>query len=169
MTMGGSVCRGKFEDEAWNQRYKELIDYKTKHGNCIVPRNYKPNKQLGAWVMHQRYQYRKLHQGKKSSMTEERIDKLEEIGLEWNVSHLAGAMKVDDEAWNRKYGELIEYKEKHGNCIVPRNYKSNKPLGEWVVNQRRQYRLLQEGKHSRMTEERVTKLEKVGFKWKIRG
>jgi len=83
----------------WNFRYGQLIEYKEKHGHCNVPQLYEPNKKLGTWVHyqrlgmwvgHQRTQYRLLQQGKQSSMTEERIDKLEEIGFVWDVTHLRG-------------------------------------------------------------------------------
>jgi len=75
-------------------RFKELIEYKAKHGDCFVPDNYGPNKQLGTWVNTQRRQYRFLQQGKHSQMTEERINKLEEIGFKWDASHLKGKGKA---------------------------------------------------------------------------
>lgn len=37
------------------------------------------------WVEHQRRQYRLLKEGKKSSMTDERIQQLEDLGFEWEV------------------------------------------------------------------------------------
>jgi len=112
---------------------------------------------------------RLLQQGKKFWMTEERVNKLEEIGFVWDASYRPREANVDDEAWNQRYGELIEYKQKHGHCNVPFQYEPNKPLGNWVSTQRKQYRLLQKGHKSPMTTERIDKLEEIGFKWKARG
>jgi len=148
------------KDEAWDLRFNELAAYEEKHGDCLVPQHYKPNKQLGAWVDKQRAHYRFLQEGKKSSMTDERIDKLEEIGFVWNT---------DAEAWEANLTDLVKYEEEHGDCIVPRRYKPNKQLGNWVAMQRKQYRLRQEGKKTQITEARIVKLEGIGFKWRVRG
>ena len=67
--------------------------------------------------------------------------------------------------WNQRLEELKEYKEKHGNCNVPRGYSANKPLGEWVRTQRKQYRLKQEGRKSTMTKARIDQLNAIGFVW----
>ena len=66
------------------------------------------------------------------------------------------------------FSELIEYKAKHGDCLVSQRYEENKKLGLWVKEQRTQYRLLQDGEHSQITEERVAKLEGIGFCWSLK-
>ena len=38
-------------------------------------------------------------------------------------------------------------------------------LGSWVAVQRREYKLLMEGKPSRLTKERIRRLEGIGFEW----
>jgi len=63
----------------------------------------------------------------------------------------------------------MEYKNEYGNCNVPNRYEPNKQLGPWVHTQRQQYRLLQQGKKSHMTDERIAKLEKIGFQWRLNG
>jgi len=156
------------DNDTWHQRCKELTDYKNEHGNCLVPKGYEPNKQLGRWVTRQRKQYRFLQEGKQSQMTDERITKLEEIGFVWDASCLHGGQPNND-TWNQRHKEMIEYKHKHRDCNVPQGYKANKQLGMWVSKQRQQYRFLQEGKQSAMTEERIAKLEEIGFKWKVGG
>jgi len=150
----------KANSSSWNQKYDELKKYKQKHGDCNVPRHNKSFTQLGNWVYSQRTQYRYLQQGRQSSMTTERIDKLEELGFVWS--------KVDDHSWHQRYKELIEYKETHGHFSVSTLDKTKKQLGLWILTQRRQYSLLQQGKKSHMTTERIEKLEKVGFIWKKR-
>ena len=68
-------------------------------------------------------------------------------------------------AWNDLHRLLVEYEAEHGNCLVPTVYPKNQALGTWVANQRAQYRLRREGKHSFLTEERIKKLEDLGFEW----
>ena len=60
------------------------------------------------------------------------------------------------------FDQLKSYKAKHGHCNVP---KRTGKLGTWVNFQRVQYRLLQEGKHSYICDERIRKLESVCFQW----
>lgn len=56
--------------EQWMSRYKELIEWKRKHGNCNVPQR---EKKLGCWVSTQRTQYKLLCEGRPSQMNQERI------------------------------------------------------------------------------------------------
>ena len=57
---------------------KELKDYKDIHGDVNIPAN-GPNNTLGKWVMNQRYYYKEQHQGRKNSLTPERIQDLENV------------------------------------------------------------------------------------------
>ena len=66
-------------EDAWNQMFQELQEYKRVHDHCNVPAKYNDNPQLGTWVDGQRQQKR---QGKLSS---KRIQKLEAIGFQWTL------------------------------------------------------------------------------------
>ena len=76
---------GLTADELWNQRLEELKEYREKHGNCYVPQRYSANKSLGQWVINQRHYYKLKENGKKSTMTDERILELEAIGFVWKA------------------------------------------------------------------------------------
>ena len=66
---------------------------------------------LGIWVMRQRQEYKKfLANSEDSSLTEDRIKKLDDVGFIWDHH---------EDAFNFRFMELIEYKEKYGNCAVP--------------------------------------------------
>ena len=78
----------------WETKLAELAAYKEEHGHCNVPRTYEANKELERWVMRQRTEYRLLMEGKRSSMTEERIAMLNQIGFVWETSHL-GAWQLN--------------------------------------------------------------------------
>jgi hypothetical protein len=66
-----------------------------------------------------------------------------------------------------RLNELREYHAIHGDCNVPSSYAENPKLATWIKCQRRQYKLLQEGKTSNMTLERMTELHKIGFCWRV--
>ena len=72
-------------ESAWMERYHELVEYAKCHGNCIVPRNFSENPELGIWVVLQRQEYKRRKEGKLNRyLTEERIRMLEEIGFDWD-------------------------------------------------------------------------------------
>mmetsp|Transcript_43084 Transcript_43084/g.104244 ORF Transcript_43084/g.104244 Transcript_43084/m.104244 type:complete len:833 (+) Transcript_43084:318-2816(+) len=60
--------------------------------------------------------------------------------------------------WDEKYDELKQFKEKHGHCKVPQN-EANGALGKWVKLQRKKRA------QGKMPDERVTRLEAIGFAW----
>ena len=71
----------------WDTKFNELVAYKDAHGgSCNVPtKGYAENPQLGTWVKYQRAQYKKFQQDPSTSfMTQERIERLQSIGFEWN-------------------------------------------------------------------------------------
>jgi hypothetical protein len=76
-------------------------------------------------------QFKLRHQGKHTTLTEERMQSLNDLGFVWS-SH--GAI------WDDRLEELQRYNETHGHCNVPKNYPDNKGLAVWVKCQRRQVR-----------------------------
>jgi len=66
------------------------------------------------------------------------------------------------EKFHAKYMELIEYKEEHGDAVVPKRSGS---LGNWVNKQRQHYRSNLSGKKSSLNAVRVDALNQVGFVW----
>lgn len=63
------------------------------------------------------------------------------------------------------FQELKKYKDIYRNCIVPRGYGANPRLASWVAEQRKQRKLLIDGKQSSMIPERVKMLDEMGFVW----
>jgi len=143
----------------WNEQFELLKQYKNHHGDCLVPKSYttRDGVHLGKWVDNQRLQYKNFQKGKKSALTQERIEKLESIGFVWEVQS----------QWNGQFKLLQQYKNDHGDCLVPRRCTTSAGtnLGRWVNTQRQQYKKFEEGKPSHMTQERIDKLESIGFVW----
>lgn len=144
----------------WSERLKDLLIYKSEFGDCLVPQKYSKNQQLGSWVNKQRVEYKLMQEGKRSSMTKERIHILEKVGFMWSKN-------LSQPSWDSKFRELEKYKLKHGDCLVPTKYPKFPSLGRWVSTQRAQYKIYKEGGKSAMTEERVKRLEAIGFVWRL--
>jgi hypothetical protein len=69
---------------AFEDRLKELEDFKARHKHCNVPSNYRANSSLASWVKCQRRQYRLHREGKHSNITQARIVQLEQMGFQFN-------------------------------------------------------------------------------------
>jgi hypothetical protein len=143
----------------WEERFSDLCLYRVEHGNCLVPLKYREDRPLARWIKRQRYQYKRMKEGKSSTMTEERVKALEEIGFVWDSHGAARSERLE---------ELKKFRSIYKHCNVPANFRENPHLAIWVKCQRTQYRLLMEGKVSNMTPERIHDLEAVGFEWKLR-
>ena len=77
---------------SWEEKYAQLVEYKKIHGHCNVSgkhskHEYRP---LSIWIKCQRRQRKLLEKKEKSTMTEARIAKLDEIGFDWNPRNLQG-------------------------------------------------------------------------------
>jgi hypothetical protein len=148
-----------YQAENWTEKFEELLEFRNRLGHCLVPNAYEENPPLAQWVKRQRYQYKLKLEGKRSTMSDERVKALEEIGFVWD-SHNA--------AWEERLDELLQYRENNGQCNVPSRYAKNRQLAIWVKRQRRQYKFFCEGSPSSMTPERINILEGLGFQWDLR-
>jgi hypothetical protein len=96
-------------------------------------------------------------------LTNARVRKLEALGFVWSVR--------DD--WQQHYEELVKFKNENGHTNVPARYEENRKLGIWVSAQRQHYRILQSPSEAKrkvvpLTQERIQKLNNIGFNWIIR-
>lgn len=60
---------------------------------------------------------------------------------------------------------MLDYREKYGNCLIPVGYEDNPQLANWVSTQRQERKLFTSKKPSRLTEEKISLLNKVDFVW----
>jgi hypothetical protein len=158
----------RYYDKQWDQMFSRLMAFKEANGHCMVPKRYPADMKLGTWVHTQRIQYRKLIAGNKVVLTEEEIStmkacgdeityrltaerrqRLEEVGFVWSAregekGNDAGRITRNsyDDQWDCMFEKLREYKEKYGDCLVPKRYKENPKLGTWVDTQRVQFKKL---------------------------
>jgi hypothetical protein len=69
------------------------------------------------------------------------------------------------QVWYERLNDLWDYKEKHGDCIVPQKHLPNPSLGIWVNKQRMEKKALDEGLKSSITDDKERALKEVGFVW----
>ncbi len=106
-------------------------------------------------------EYKLLQDNEKSSMSEDRLAALKSIGFVW-------AKRKGQATWDTKFKQLLEYKAKHGDCLIPTKYSKNPALGRWVSTQREQYRMWKSGNpKSKMTPEKAGMLDEIGFVWRL--
>ena len=89
--------------------------------------------------------------GEKTTVTDRRINALEDLGFIWD-SHFA--------SWEQRMNDLMELRAEHGHCHIPTHYQENKQIATWVKCQRRQYKL-SEARQSKYFDYRSTE----GFGW----
>lgn len=80
----------------WQERYSQLIRYRERHGDCRVPSYSKESPQLASWVKCQRRQYKLFWEGKRSSMSVERTQLLENVGFVWEIRPVLQKQKKKD-------------------------------------------------------------------------
>jgi hypothetical protein len=142
----------------WFQKFQELVRYKNKYGNCLVPYKCPDHESLALWVKRQRYQYKFREEGKKSNLTDERIGALKELGFVWSPH---GAR------WEDRFEALKAFIQEYGHCNVPKQDVKSRQLAMWVKSQRdhNSSKTSRGKKGTILTPERIDKLNEVSFRW----
>lgn len=133
-------------ESQWEDKFEQLIAFKSKYGHCKVPGTYS-DQHLAGWVDRQRTL---KTNGRLSARREQ---KLSEIGFIWDC------MVLQEEYWQEKFDQLEQYKKQYGDCQVPVNWKKNPALGTWVNTQRTL------AKRRKLDPAKKKKLEDTGFVW----
>jgi len=130
-------------DAQWDDFYNLLVRFQQIHGHTLVPRKYEDNPKLASWVEQQRALWnRDYNQNKEKTpwptdsaasasagvikrLSLERKEKLDAIGFVWSLR----SKRIDDH-WDEMFKQLAEYKNQHGDCLVPSRYEANLKLGK---------------------------------------
>ena len=103
--------------------------------------------------------------GRKGGFDDSRLrERVEVLGPEVSLDVLRDAVStaiVDrlGVTWDERYGELKRYKERFGDCKVPRGWSENPKLAMWITKQRFLERA------GLLAPERKTRLNKLGLAW----
>jgi len=146
---------GTNRESTWAKRRADLDDFWETEGHSNVPQDYSEDSSLGKWCMNQRSHYRNRKNGQEGSMTQERIDSLEDVDFEWNIREVR---------WRRMWQRLKEYQEEHGDFDISTSDSDNQDLRQWLNEQRYFFR---KNDSRRMTPERIEALESLPqFSWR---
>jgi hypothetical protein len=88
-------------------------------------------------------------------ITPEQRERLDGLGFAWEAPH----HNCKEHEWDEKFSRLQEYQREQLDCRVPRGYKPDPELGEWVFHQRNVQN------KGTMRHDRLTKLDSIGFAW----
>ena len=141
---------------SWDSMYLLAKGYYEKHHNLEIERRYVTPEgyALGSWLNTQR----RVRSGKICGiLTEERIRKLDAIGMDWRGKY--------DLAWDKYYNALCKYKYEFGNIDIKANYVTpdGVELGAWISNLRTAKNSRRRGYY--LTDERIAMLGKLGMIW----
>ncbi|KAL3768985.1 hypothetical protein ACHAW5_005553 [Stephanodiscus triporus] len=87
-------------------------------------------------------------------MNEKRIQLLEAEDFIWDAH---------DHVWESRFQELCTFVALNGHGVI----QWQNPLASWASQQRWNYLMRQNGQHTKLTEDRIEKLNSVGFVWEI--
>jgi len=132
----------------WEQRYEELAEFYGIHGSSApLSLLQAEDPSLAIWLQNQRRDYRLYLQDLPSSLTEERLELLEDLGVVEDY-------QTQQEAWAQHYQYLVDFHQKYGHVNVPQKYhhpvtinvveeggqvqqrETTFALGHWCMNQR---------------------------------
>ena len=140
---------------AWETYYIAAKQYYQERGNLKIPKNYltPTGLTLGSWIQTQR----RVRSGTVTgNLTEEKVRKLDEIGMIWDSR---------DQSWNEALAELQAYFDEHGNLDVKARYETDNgfKLGRWVCNLRTKVK--NKGLDQVLTKEQQKQLTALGMIW----
>lgn len=143
------------EGITWERGVKDLKEYKEKNGDCDVPSGYDESPQLLKWIHYQRELYRK------GLLSGARKAELENLNFEWEHSMPSAhaPKKSAQEIWDMQLEKLKSFKSENGHCNIFVHNNEDPRLVRWIETQRTTYR------KGQMTEDRIQKLENLGFEW----
>ena len=145
----------KSHETRWNENLEALKLYRKKYGNTEVPQDYGENPQLGRWVMNQRTFYRMNQLEIYTTLSQDRIEQLEELDFVWDVFK---------KSWWTMFGRLKDYQKLHGHVNIESSDFVNEDLRQWLNDQRYFYK--SSTKVHRLTTKRIEALESLtGFRW----
>jgi len=145
------------EPISWDDRIRDLYDFKETFGHCRVQQRFKDNPGLGRFVATMRSSKKRIKQGTYSGsvLTPARINELDELGFEWGQKN-----KVE-----HRIEQLKALKELHGHLRVTKTL--DKELAAFC-KYTRAARRKPASTRSICTEERIKALDDLGFEWNLR-
>jgi len=138
---------------AWETHFAECKAYYERNGHLNIQSGYKSQSgtNLAVWLIRQRAQY------KSGKLSQEQIDKLNSIGMIWELA----------DAWEVGFAHAKEYAEQIGDLLVPISYVCDDgyKLGNWIANQRNNR--VSNDKYRQLSTEQIEWLDSIGMVWNV--
>lgn len=157
----------KSRDEQWQANFGKLSELFNKDGQSTSSNEasaefeFWPDKKVAYWLDQQRHLYRQKQEGKVNTLTDEREQKLLDLGI---------TMKPWERHWMQRYEKLRNFVQERGcfphECEKESLSKEDAKLFVWCNKQRQQYQIYNKGlrgQFTSMTEERQEKLADIDF------
>lgn len=141
---------------SWQTMFEQAKKYYSENGDLEVPARFITNDgySLGHWI----YNQRAVRKGQQTgNLSEEQIEKLNSIGMRWDL--------YTDYSWEKNFNAAKNYYEKNGHLDVPSRFvtRDGLPLGEWLSSLRTWE---SSGIHPKyLSAERKKQLESIGMIW----
>ena len=135
----------------WQRRFQQLQQYKSVHGNTMVPQTYELDPKFASWVERQRDRFIKRQRGDEAAMSDKHFHAFKEIGFE-------GETRV---SFKKRMKQLRAFREEYKHLNVPKDYDKIPGLGIWVWRIRERYR----ESPGDVPEKCLTQLNAIGFCW----
>lgn len=141
---------------SWQTMSEQAKKYYSENGDLEVPARFITNDgySLGHWI----YNQRAVRKGQQTgNLSEEQIEKLNSIGMRWDL--------YTDYSWEKNFNAAKNYYEKNGHLDVPSRFvtRDGLPLGAWLSSLRTWE---SSGIHPKyLSAERKKQLESIGMIW----
>ena len=141
---------------SWQTMFEQAKKYYSENGDLEVPARFITNDgySLGHWI----YNQRAVRKGQQTgNLSEEQIEKLNSIGMRWDL--------YTDYSWEKNFNAAKNYYEKNGHLDVPSRFvtRDGLPLGAWLSSLRTWE---SSGIHPKyLSAERKKQLESIGMIW----
>lgn len=139
--------------KAWEEKYRQLREYRKAHGHSFVPVNSREDKSLGIWVASQRWLEAR------GKLSPDKKKKLNKLNFVWSKDTRQILKSGYDSQWEINLGKLKAYRQIQGTCQV--SLKSDPVLQRWTVWQRKMFY------QGRMSAGRIDRLNEIGFPWSV--
>ena len=142
--------RVKYSFDEW---CTDLLQFKKEVGHCHMPCKFSGHPLLEYCCRSTKVAYKQIQKGKKSkiNLSEDMIERLES-GFHWQATNY-------DEGFEKRWHELIRFKEEFG----PQRYPTNQPLGRQCKNMQIKCKQKQNclKTNTNLAQYRIERLEKI--------
>ena len=146
-------ARGK--NKTFDERIEDMKRYKETHGHVNVL--FSVDKSLAQFCSQARHTRTNPGKSKGKQLTIEHIARLDALGFNWTTHEYV------TRSFDERIEDLEEYKQTHGHVNVKAHEDNS--LGQFCANVRYARKKVVKDGTRKLTEERIARLDALGFEW----